>query len=110
MAKKATDKATTCTRRDYLENKCSHDEYYAQFVNEEVKSTLLQNIPKDEILQSKDEHFNDIPLKRWDALPLSKGTADELRAKGDYPTLAGKVCIYKAAARQIKTKDVHPSA
>lgn len=89
-------------RKEYMDGKVTHREYYAQFVNPVVKSYLLSQISLKEILASKDPHFNDIPLHRWDRLP--KVMIHKLREAGDVnaDTLSNKVCIYKEAARQIR--------
>lgn len=89
------------TRKEYMDGIVSHREYYGQFVTEEVKKTLLRLIGKKEILSSQDEHFNDIPIAKWDALP-APNVKDKMKLTGDYLTLAGSVCIYKEAAKQIK--------
>lgn len=89
------------TRKQYLNKECSHREFYAQFVNDRVKARVLVLIGRDRILESTDEHMNDIPLREWDRLgPV--GTLREWEAVGDYPTMAGRTCIYKEAAKQIK--------
>lgn len=97
-------KRVGCTRRDYLNRKCTHRQYYSQFVNTNTKNQLLRYIPKKEIVASKDPHFNDIKIRRWDAIPAIAGTNDKMKKKGDYLTLAGKVCVYKEAAKQIKER------
>lgn len=89
------------TRIQYLARECTHDEYYGQFVTQEVFGILLSTFGRDCIVQSTDPHFNDIPLRIWDSLPGLHSMSD-LKDAGDYLTLAGKVCIYKAAARQIR--------
>lgn len=52
-------------------------------------------------LAEGDVHLNTIPLHLWDrmAVPVSARAAAALRARGDYPTLGGAVCILKEAAR-----------
>ena len=54
------------TRQDYLDGGCSHRQYYGQFVNASVLAMVKRHIGEDAILKSSDEHFNDIPLKKWD--------------------------------------------
>jgi hypothetical protein len=93
-----------CSRTDFNSNKCTFNQYYQQFVTEETKRILLSNIPLDRLLKSKDKHLNDIPLKRWDDLPETDDMVHRLRERGDYITLAGKVCIYKQTAREILKK------
>jgi hypothetical protein len=83
-----------------MNNRCTHRQYYAQFVTEEMKSRLVQYIGLDRLLESKDEHLNDISLRTWD-LFIAGPLAISLRSVGDYPTIAGNVCIAKEAARQI---------
>lgn len=57
------------TRKQYIANENTHDEYYSQFVNSNVIDAVNLCIGKDKIIDSKDEHFNDIPLKHWDNMP-----------------------------------------
>lgn len=90
------------TRKDCLDQKCSHREYYAQFVTDEERARVARHFGKAKLLASTDPHLNDIPLRHWDALsPGPKAVSEKLLAAGDYSTLAGWVCIYKEAARQI---------
>jgi len=91
-------------RKDYLDGKATHRQYYGQFARGGCKFLVLQVVSKEEILSSKDEHLNDIPLPKWDRVfangcPFWLNTL--LKRAGDYPTQAGLVCIAKEAARQI---------
>jgi hypothetical protein len=90
----------TYTRKQYLAGECSHREYYSQFVAEEVKNRVHTYIGVSRLLASTDKHLNDIPLNLWDRLG-AVGSKARWDAAGDYPTAAGRVCIYKEAARQI---------
>ena len=90
------------TRKQYLDGKCTHSEYYAQFVDSSVIARVTSRISKKAIMASTDPHMNDIPLKEWDSIPVSSTVADKLKECGDFLTLAGCVCINKAAARQIR--------
>lgn len=93
------------TRQDYLDKKCTHAEYYAQFVDETVIGLVKRKIGEEAIRRSKDKHFNDIPLGNWDNLyctGLPHSICSKLRAVGDIPTLSSAVSIAKEAARQIK--------
>ena len=99
----------------------NHREYYSQFVTEGTKQTVLQVIGLNKILKSKDRHLNDIPLNLWDncaGFVHSKGCGGitqvslvsasldtKMREQGDYPTLAGLVCICKEAAKQIQEEN-----
>lgn len=88
------------TRQDYLNSICSHEEYYAQFVNSSVKQRVKNSLDK-ELKSSK--KTSDIPLSTWDtiSIPVNAESAKLLKEAGDYPTLAGAVCIFKEAARQM---------
>lgn len=93
-------------RSEYLEasredGPAAHRRYYAQFVCESTKTMLLRSIKRAEILASTDPHSNDIQLKRWDDVQLVYDR-ELMRLAGDYLTAAGKVCILKEAALQIK--------
>ena len=83
-----------------------HRKYYGQFVSARTKAYVARIIGKDAILNSQDEHFNDIPLHRWDALTKGLPLAISFKETGDYATLAGLVCVAKEAARQIKEENI----
>lgn len=89
------------TRKDRLDNKCTHSEYYAQFVTDATINKVVKSIGKSNLLKSTDEHLNDIPLAQWDAITMLANTSATLKQCGDYLTLAGQVCIAKEAARQF---------
>ena len=91
------------TRKQYLDDTSgiSHQDYYGQFVSEYVKSTLYKYIGLNAILSSKDKHFNDIALRKWDNLPVLGEWLPKLKEAGDCVSLSATVCIYKEAARQI---------
>ena len=89
------------TRQQYLNKECTHREYYAQFVNESAKRLVRHYIGISRILDSQDEGFNDIPLALWGEIPFT-GPRLTLEVAGDYPTVAGGICILKEAAQQIK--------
>lgn len=93
------------TRQEYLnsESPNRHREYYSQFVTEHTKNLVLRTFTRTTILDSKDPHFNDLPLQMWDRIAgISRDTASKLRELGDSPTLGGGVCILKEAAQQIR--------
>lgn len=90
------------TRQDYMANRCSHREYYAQFVTEGLRDVVQSMIGIDRIKASTDQSFNDIPLAKWDRIPMPLGTSEKLKKCDDYLTKCGIVCIAKEAAQQIK--------
>lgn len=89
------------TRKDYLNGKCTHREYYAQFVTQYTKDLVSQQFGKGRIIEEleKDEALNGITLAEWDN--LARFVSANMRPQGDYLTLAGAVCILKEAAKQI---------
>ena len=91
------------TRQQYLLKECTYDQYYAQFVRPDIIQTVLRFIGEARIKKSTCPHFNDIPLSVWDDVALYHvAVGNHLRKCGDVCTLAGKVCILKAAANQIR--------
>lgn len=89
------------TRQEYLDGACTHREYYAQFVTAQILNIVAARIGTTDIQNSTNEHFNDIPLKQWDNLPILIPN-HLLKQTGEQNTLATKVCIAKEAAQQIR--------
>lgn len=91
------------TRQQYMDSECTHREYYAQFVTPYIKARVEQGIGYKRIQKSSDANLNDIPLAQWDK--LSQGMEPFLRASlrgaNDGYSMAGAVCIFKEAARQL---------
>jgi len=84
-------------RKDYLAGKVSHQAYYGEI----AKELGIKFTPEflDLVRASNDPHLNDIGLKTWDRLGLSYSMSEAMRARGDNVSLAGKVCVLKAAAK-----------
>lgn len=93
------------TRTQYLKGECTHEQYYAQFVDDNIKGIVLRMFDYDTLREAyqKDTSFNTLPLYHWDALSHMFTRKDLMTLCGDIPTLAGKVCILKEAAREIVT-------
>lgn len=98
----------TITRAEYAASKSTHREYYAQFVIKEIKEDVINSfgIKKLQKAFSEDQYFNTIPLQQWDMLVrymfgAYPTVSSKIRKCGDFPTLAGGVCILKEAARQL---------
>jgi hypothetical protein len=91
------------TRKDYLAGNCTHEQYYNQFVNQTVKNYVVKafGIEKIKNAYSQDKSLNSIPLQLWDNIGIPVEMSNKLKEHGDSYTLAGQVCILKAAARQI---------
>lgn len=84
--------STQYTRKDYVNKTCTHREYYSQFVTPFIISMVIGRIGADRIINSKDVHFNDIPLQEWNRLHGFIGK----------PSLCESVCAAKEAAQQYK--------
>lgn len=81
------------TRKQYLDMECTHREYYAQFVTPHTMGVVVDFIGADKIMNSTDEHMNDIPLAKWDRL---HGIIPKCNSISD------TVCTAKEAAKQFK--------
>jgi hypothetical protein len=98
------------TRKQYLDDyryveggpSPSFRRYYGQFVTENTRRFVVDEIGSQRLADSTDPHFNDIPLPRWDrlarAMPYNHSVL--VAAQGHGPTLSDLVCIAKEAARQ----------
>ena len=92
------------TREQYLAKECTHREYWAQFVTDSIVRTIA-NAFGDSLINSKDPHFNDIPLERWDRLANFYkehiARVNKALGNGHVYSLSDGVCMLKEAARQI---------
>lgn len=88
------------TRKDYMSGKCNHEQFYNQFVTPETRQIVLRFIGINALINSKDNYFNDIPLRIWDRLPFR----DMTRCGSSLMSLslAENVCIYKRTAGILK--------
>lgn len=107
---------TIKTRKEYLDDKISHHDYYMQFATEAMKRQVIRDITVEAIKNSKDEHLNDIPLHRWDLLSgcmfrgsmmmvrptVEKECREKIDLAGEGVSPATLVCIYKAIAKELK--------
>jgi hypothetical protein len=93
------------TRKQYMAHEVTHEQFYGQFVTPDILNAVELHLGV-EIARSTDAHFNDVPLWKWDFLPIrQKAIIEAIRDAGDYPSKAGFVCIAKEAARQIKAHE-----
>jgi hypothetical protein len=95
------------TREEYMAHPTSEKNHRAYY-GEIAKAAGVQ-VPADivertrQLLKDGDRHLNRIPLGLWDRMALqSPQRADitrELKARGDFWSLGGGVCVMKEAAR-----------
>ena len=89
------------TRKDYLDNKCTHREYYAQHVTDGTINTVLCHFSKAKLKKAhlEDENLNSIPMAQWDN--IGHYISIDFEKTEDARSLGGVVCVLKEAARQI---------
>ncbi len=94
------------TRQQRLDNECTHEQYYSQFINQKMINDVLCFFGEKELKKAfkEDENFNTIPLQKWDSFGnfyiKNRGIDEKMKEIGDYLTAAGLVCIGKEAARE----------
>jgi hypothetical protein len=91
-----------------------HHDYMIQFATNATRATVARVIGEQRIKNSRDPHFNDIPLREWDALSNPTILAINRKAKiaaNEFPnsdptklywSLSDGVCIAKACARELR--------
>lgn len=89
-------------RSDYMNEKCTHDEYYSQFVSEGLLNAVVARIGATRIINSNDKYLNDIELSSWDMLrdlviSYCGNAIAESNGSGGV-SLSDTVCVAKAAA------------
>jgi len=97
------------TREQYLKGEISFSDYYAQFLDDETEGEMLEQVSLEEIRESKDEHLNDIPMRKWDAITgirfsgsqlvqrptIRRELAERIKSAGENISAATLTCIYK---------------
>lgn len=96
------------THNDYLDGKCTHREYYAQFVTESTKAAVASAVDIKKLavdLANGDTHLNErySCVKVWDKLLTPYHLKrDEIRdIKNNRVSQADLVCVAKEAAKQL---------
>lgn len=111
MAKQLIDGILVYDRAEYLAGNISHERYYSQFVNANIRAYVAKQIGKARIISNTDPHFNTIPLSEWDNLTgicyLMKGLAWRF-AEGNYWSLNSQICIAKCSANIIRQIAINP--
>ena len=107
---------TKFTRKDLLNEECSHHEFYAQFVTERTLSFVRDRIGLVKLRKSSCPHFNDVGIKHssggagswvWDYSPVNMPLLQELGvvSTGYRPNPSTYTCIGKAAARMLLAQE-----
>ena len=94
------------TRQAYLDSARDNGESFRRYYGEIIAETGFRysgDIARVRAaLAQGDMHLNTIPLGHWDCMaagPIAARVAAAFKARGDYATLAGMVCLLKEAAR-----------
>lgn len=104
-----TETEKVFTRQQRLNNECTHEQYWGQFVTGEHRLYVKQRFGIEKLKSAfeQDKNLNTIPLDKWDGcwgigspIPFMI-LAMPMKDVSDYLTPAGIVCILKEAARQI---------
>jgi hypothetical protein len=93
------------TRKQYMNNEYSHEEYYGQFLTPGLIEAVGRRIGVERIKKSTDPHFNDITLTAWDHLRELVQYYTLRRLKEADPcggSLSDAVCIAKRCASAIR--------
>lgn len=92
------------TQSDFINDKCSHSQYYSQYVTEGVKNVVKELMSLHILMRSKDSELNDIDLSKWGSMSYHiEGIVRPLvKQIGEAPyTIADGVLILKEAAKSI---------
>jgi len=90
---------TKFSRSEFLNGQVEHHKYYCQMLNNDIITAVVKSIGVASLLDSKDEHLNDISLRRWD--DATRTFTIKRWPEGDSPSQAGLVCVAKAGAREF---------
>lgn len=86
-------------RKEYMESRTEPFTYYKQFATPTVMQAVRKAFGPE--LKNHTYPFSGINLSRW--ADLSSLVPDELFYQhGDIPSVAGRVCVLKAAAKLVK--------
>lgn len=82
----------------YMEGKISHAKYYLWLAD--LVGANYSDIPFDDekLLNSKDEHLNDLPLRKWDNMDVL--IRRKAYSRGLPWSLSDTVCVLKSLARK----------
>lgn len=94
------------TRNQYLNSQCTYNQYYDQFVTEQLKNAVSRCFTPAKLVKAydKDEYLNSIPLNEWDKLSYhceSNAMRRLYATAGEYATKAVAVCTLKQAAKHV---------
>lgn len=94
------------TRKQYLAGECTLDQYYLAIADAAGMRASDPGRTKAcrAALVGGDEHLNTISLPNWEK-PIPASACKIMRELGDYPTLAGAVCLWKSLYKRAALAD-----
>ena len=111
------------TRKDYLDKKCTHRQYWAQFVTRSMRELVRRRIGLERLQSSSNEYFSDVTtLSAWDEMKNATFTMlDQQKWREiQYPeytdpgsigwSSSDNTCLLKEAARQLVEESVDATA
>ena len=88
------------TRKEYLDGKCTLEEYYGEIGEESgISYANASDLERYKKAYKEDVHFNNIPLSEWD-MRASNVSREAFEKRGDFWSIAGGVCVHKTMARK----------
>lgn len=94
------------SRQQYMADQTLHHAFYLEIAKDagiSYSASAPIVIRAKEALAKGDEHLNTIPLSDWDRLSppvIPYYWSKAFKNRGDFATLAGLVCMHKAAVRE----------
>jgi hypothetical protein len=89
------------TRQDYMADKCTHEQYYAQFINAAGIEMVKKSQAYKTLIKKGSKDVSLVEVGVWDLIGTAGEAVNLMKTLGDNWSLAGAVCINKAIARQL---------
>lgn len=95
------------TRKQRLADECTHEQYFLEIADEAgLIADNKQLVARCALaLAGGDKHLNTIPLPLWDGMRAPISLHKAMKVRGDYLTLSGIVCTWKALYKRAALAD-----
>ena len=94
------------TKQQYINNQVSTNQYFNQFIQNDVIKLVKLYLGLDSILNSKNDDFSDIPKSKLEIVALLiirlKPIKSNLKLAHDIDSISNGIHIAKAASLEIK--------
>lgn len=98
-----TTQTALFTRQDYMADKCTYEQYYAQFITDAGIEMVKKSKAFQRVLNTENKSVSAAPVAEWDLIGTDAEASNLLTTLGDRWTLAAAVCINKTIARKLLT-------